>query len=44
MTRPYLILVDGVLAKRKLTLAGAKQCVAKLVEKGYKLVSIAEEA
>lgn len=41
MTRAYLILVDGKLAKRKLTFVGAKQSVKDLQARGYKSVSIA---
>lgn len=43
MTRSYLIFVNGVLAKRKLTLAGAMKALRELEAKGYQKVSVAEE-
>lgn len=42
MDRPYLILVDGKLAERRLTLAKAKKRAQELRDKGYRLVSLAE--
>ena len=43
MTKLYLILVDGVLAGRKLTSGGAEKLAQSLRLKGYKNVSIAYE-
>lgn len=43
MEKPYLILVDGKLADRKLTLAGAKKRAEELKGKGYNQVSIAHD-
>ena len=43
MTRPYLILINGVLAKRVLTFIRAQRLAAELMAKGMHNVSIAEE-
>lgn len=43
MTKPYLILINGVLAERRLTFVKAKQRVQELSKQGYKLVSLAED-
>lgn len=43
MNRPYLILVNGKLAKRRMTLAFAMKDKKELEAQGYKNVSIAEE-
>ena len=42
MNRTYLIYVNGILAKRALTIIKAKQIVKELTAKGYKMVSLAE--
>ncbi len=42
MERPYLILVNGVLAKRRITLAGALKVKKELESRGFKGVSVAE--
>lgn len=41
--RPYLILVNGVLAARRLTFKGARKAVEELKAKGYTQVSLAYE-
>jgi hypothetical protein len=43
MTKRYVILVNGVKAKERLTLAFALKDVKDLVAKGYKNVSVAEK-
>lgn len=43
MTKPYLVFVDGKLAGRKVTLIGAKKLMKELLDRGYKMVSLAEE-
>lgn len=43
MNRKYLILVDGKLATRRMTLARAIKDKKELEAKGYRLVSVAEE-
>ncbi len=42
MNRAYLVLSEGRLLIRKLTYVGAKKEAAKLMEKGYREISIAE--
>ena len=43
LNRPYLVYVNGVLAKRTLTFKGARKTVEELKAKGYTKIVIAEE-